>query len=182
MKPKIVFLFIAFISFFFFPGCEKTSNDPSEEERIDESSDLLLKSAIIDTAQYAIHIRDSYGDYIYLNSIPKLSNVSPGYWGYDGYFVHLNTQYNASAVYDSDTKTFSATLFYLSDQCMTYHQKWMSKNYFTGAYNWAKTTYTNKLRYVSCTVLKGEFPNMNTGNKSAFIPEQEYINPGPRQE
>ncbi len=133
----------------------------------DEDGHTILKSTLaINPDDYEIIFRDSYGDYFYLNSIPNIYGVPAHYYAYNGTFVHSGVGYETAVIYYRDTKTLAASLFYYDGQCMVYHARWVSNNYFLGSYTWvkAKYDYMYKQRKIACTFTKGEFPEMNNIN------------------
>lgn len=131
---------------------------------------LALKSAgsvpasEIDTSQYAIHIRDNYGDCTYLNELP-LYNAPENFRGYSGVFINKNVAYKASAIYNMTNKEFSAVLPYKYNIVFLYQCSWKTINYFEGSYcymmEYSTSSYPNKLRIIKCSVFKGSFPGMN---------------------
>lgn len=131
---------------------------------------LALKSAgsepasEIDITQYAIHIKDHYGDCIYLNEL-DLYDAPPNYRGYTGVFITDGMAYKASANYNITTKEFSAVLPYKYDIVFLYQCSWKTTNYFEGAFcymtEYSTSNYPNRLRLIKFSVLKGSFPDMN---------------------
>lgn len=118
----------------------------------------------IDTSQYAIHIKDHYGDIMFLNEL-GIYNAPANYRGYEGVFINNNIAYKASATYNINNKEFSAVLPYKYNIVFLYQCSWKTPNYFEGAFcymmEYSTSNYPNRLRSIKCSVLKGSFPGMN---------------------
>lgn len=182
---SVLIIFITLVS------CEKPSDKESEmttsnkiniEGTLDDIGELdtmrisnhdqdgrnISKSTSdINPDDYEIIIRDSYGDYFYVNPTPNINSTVPAnYYAYNGTFVHSGVGYKTAIIYYKNTKTLAASLFYYNDQCMVYNARWVSNNYFLGTYAWVKADYDYmyKQRKITCTFTKGAFPGMNDTN------------------
>jgi len=123
-----------------------------------------IPASEIDISQYAIHIKDNYGDWIYLNELER-GNTPRYYRGYAGVFISKGTAFKASANYNINNKELSAVLAYKYDIVLLYQCSWKTINYFEGAFclmmEYSTRQYPNKLRMVKLLIKEGSFPEMN---------------------
>lgn len=126
-----------------------------------ETGPVQKPSASIDPSLYEIILEDLYLDKFYLNRVAGNYNVPAGFSAWAGVFVDDGKSFNASAIYNSESKTLAISSLYHFDGSFMYQIKWIGPNAFRGTWCWIKTNYPNRIRHMTIVVQKGEFPGMN---------------------